>query len=175
MINMSKMTCHFRLILAILGVIFCWFSTECKDNSKPAASHPLMTVTATSGLNLRQAPERGSEIIVTIPHNEQVALLDPNGPAEEIEGKSAPWAKVSWKQYQGWAWSGFLTTAGAAELPRVHAGCSDRAAVQDRSTRDLFCSFKKFELSDSIYFISAPPDKCNAWAFVMRHPCHGIE
>lgn len=47
-------------------------------------------------------------VLVTVPYNELVDLIDKNGDSETIDGQTANWYKVDYKGTTGWLWSGYL-------------------------------------------------------------------
>jgi hypothetical protein len=66
-------------------------------------------VTAKQGLNIRPEPGKGSIVIVKMPHGAQIEILEYSKEEEEIDGNKAPWAKVKYKKYTGWAFSLYLS------------------------------------------------------------------
>lgn len=62
------------------------------------------------GLNLRDQPSSNGIILITIPYNETVGIIDKNGDSETISGQTANWYKVDYKGTTGWLWSGYLQT-----------------------------------------------------------------
>lgn len=65
-------------------------------------------VMAQTGLNLRLQPNSQSDIVVSIPSNEKVIIIERNGPQAVIGGKTANWIKVRYKKNEGWVWGGFI-------------------------------------------------------------------
>ena len=44
-----------------------------------------------------------------MPHGAQIEILEYSKEEEEIDGNKAPWAKVKYKKYTGWAFSLYLS------------------------------------------------------------------
>lgn len=66
------------------------------------------TVTAKSGLNLREDKSSKAKVIKTIPFGETVTLAGVRGEREKIAGKVGHWMNVQWGDDSGWAFSAFL-------------------------------------------------------------------
>jgi hypothetical protein len=66
-------------------------------------------VTAKQGLNIRPEPGKGSIVIVKMPHGAQVEVLEYSKEEDEIDGNKAPWVKLKYKKYTGWAFSQYLS------------------------------------------------------------------
>jgi len=62
------------------------------------------------GLNLRDQPSSSGRVLLTVPYNEMVGIIDKNGNSETISGRTANWYKVDYKGTTGWLWSGYLET-----------------------------------------------------------------
>ncbi len=66
-------------------------------------------VTAKQGLNIRPEPGKGSIVIVKMPLGAQVEVLEYSKEEDEIDGNKAPWVKLKYKKYTGWAFSQYLS------------------------------------------------------------------
>ncbi len=64
---------------------------------------------APSGLRLRESPNTESKVILTIPYNEKVAILDEDDKSVTFENISGKWTKIRYNKNEGWVFGGFLT------------------------------------------------------------------
>ncbi|MBT1685128.1 SH3 domain-containing protein [Dawidia soli] len=111
-------TIRFIFKIAIGAIIAIFFfnhfssSSRRDSSSKKAASYQYSGQTAkvasTKGLNLRDQPGSSGTVLLTVPYNETVGVIDKNGDSETIAGKTANWYKVDYKGTIGWLWSGYL-------------------------------------------------------------------
>ena len=67
-------------------------------------------IISAKGLNLRDQPSSSGTVLLTVPYNETVGIIDKNGDIETISGQTANWYKVDYKGTTGWLWSGYLKT-----------------------------------------------------------------
>ena len=67
-------------------------------------------IVATKGLKLRSQPNSSGMVLLTVPYNETVGIVDENGASETISGRTEKWYKVDYKGTIGWVWSGYLET-----------------------------------------------------------------
>lgn len=65
-------------------------------------------VIASKGVNLRDLPNSIGTILLTIPKDEIVGILDKDFESETIFGQTADWYKVDYRGTTGWVWSGYL-------------------------------------------------------------------
>jgi hypothetical protein len=105
------------LLVAIAIALFMYFnpfSPLSKGNtpSQKAASYQdsgaTARIAATKGLNLRDQPNSSATVLLTIPHNDIVGIIDKNGNSESIAGRTANWYKVDYQGTTGWLWSGYI-------------------------------------------------------------------
>jgi hypothetical protein len=104
--------------IAVILIAVYYFSDRCSsrtDNKKvPRAasayqySGQTARIKSTKGLNLRDQPHSGGAVLLTIPYNETVGIIDKNGNSETIAGQTENWYKVDYKGTTGWLWSGYL-------------------------------------------------------------------
>ena len=66
------------------------------------------TVISTNGLNLRDTPNSAGKLLMKIPKNSKVTVLNKDGREETISGKKANWYQIKYNEAVGWGWSGFL-------------------------------------------------------------------
>lgn len=106
------------LISSILLFFSPLFSQEEKENTpaKTTATQGTGTfyVSAAQGLNIRSAPSRSGVVIVKMPFQSQVEVLEYSKEEDEYEGNRAKWAKLKFKSqknksYKGWAFSHYLS------------------------------------------------------------------
>lgn len=79
-----------------------------QSNSSYYYSGETARVVATKGLNPRDVPNSGGTVLITVPYNETIGIIDKNGDSETISGQTANWYKVDYKGTVGWLWSGYL-------------------------------------------------------------------
>ena len=104
--------------LAVISIVLFSFLTRStslfKDNTLSKTSFPhyyngeTARVIPSNGLNLRDLPSLNGKVVLTIPYNETVGIIDKNGSLEMISGQTANWYKVDYNGAQGWLWSGYL-------------------------------------------------------------------
>lgn len=98
-------------IVVIVGAIF-YFLNRSSNLSTRFGTYlhrgTTVRVISTKGLNLRDKPNSMGTVLVTVPYNELVDLIDKNGDSETIDGQTANWYKVDYKGTTGWLWSGYL-------------------------------------------------------------------
>lgn len=88
-----------------------------------AAHSQWHTVTATSGLRVRDQPSLEGNRLTSLAHRFPVYVLERSSETLTVDGRTAPWAKIgfhdtasnTWKE--GWAFSGFL--AALEERPNA--------------------------------------------------------
>ena len=90
------------LFFCVLGILGTSVYAEDRDKGK-------YFVTAKQGLNIRPEPGKGSIVIVKMPLGAQVDVLEYSKEEDEIDGNKAPWAKLKYKKYTGWAFSYYLS------------------------------------------------------------------
>ena len=92
------------LVIDILLIVFL-----VADPKLPALGEQRQgKVIARTGLNLRLQPNAQSNVIVAIPSNEKVIIIQPEGPQAEIAGNKANWVRVRYKKHEGWVWGRFI-------------------------------------------------------------------
>lgn len=65
-------------------------------------------IISTKGLKLRERPSSDATVLLTVPNNERVIIIDKDGISETVSGKTANWYKVDYNGTTGWLWSGHL-------------------------------------------------------------------
>jgi hypothetical protein len=77
-------------------------------------------ISATSGLKMRSDPTLSSNVLVVIPYQGKVEILEilKDTVPMEIQGRCGYWCKVKWGEYTGYVFGGFLELAPGAELLR---------------------------------------------------------
>ncbi|MEM6831035.1 MAG: DnaJ domain-containing protein [Bacteroidota bacterium] len=96
---------HTQGVLLAIGIclmVFLLANPTASDEQKQGK------IIAQTGLNLRLAPNSGSDVITAIPTNEKITIIQPDGPETVISEKKANWMKVRYKKYEGWVWGGFI-------------------------------------------------------------------
>lgn len=104
--------------IAMVAIAFYYFfnpfsrSSEGNSSSQKTASYHYSGQTArvdlTRGLNLRDQPSSSGAVLLTIPYNEIVGIINENGHSDTFAGRTANWYKVDYKGTTGWLWSGYL-------------------------------------------------------------------
>jgi|GEM_PF-5707591 len=91
-----------------------WARDYTEDEITPSLESAF--VIASSGLNLREAPDAKSPRKITLSAGTRVDVLKKSDKTEIIEGKEAKWLLVRAKEGEGWAFGGFLAF-DSPELP----------------------------------------------------------
>ena len=101
-------------LIAVIIIAFFYFSNHSLSSPRTTSPYHYSGQTAriisTKGLNLRDQPSSSGTVLLTIPYNEIVGIIDKNGDSETISGQTANWHKVDYKGTAGWLWSGYLQT-----------------------------------------------------------------
>jgi len=79
-----------------------------------AYTENLRFVAAKAGLRMRETPGRDGKVIVNIPFNSQVQVVEEKDDEEEISGTRGKWVRITWSGKSGWIFSGFLSDKSAA-------------------------------------------------------------
>jgi hypothetical protein len=101
-------------IVVIIIAFFYFFngsSNSTKRNkirSTYEYSGPTARVISVKGLNLRSEGSSTASVILTVPYDEIVGILNNDGAMESISGKEARWFEVDYRGTTGWLWSGYL-------------------------------------------------------------------
>lgn len=109
----------------VIAIVILVYSTRSTTSPKRNASSQLASsyhsngetarIISTKGLNLRDTPNSNGTILLTIPYNETVIIVDKNGNSETISGQKANWVKVDYNGTIGWLWSGFIEIVPSTE------------------------------------------------------------
>jgi len=91
------------IIIALLGFIF--YSS--KYNSSNSFSNQKRVV-AKSGLKVRTEPNSHSDVLVIIPYNQNLKIIEKEGNTDIVNGQEGKWYKVEYKNTVGYAWSKFI-------------------------------------------------------------------
>ncbi|UII26117.1 DnaJ domain-containing protein [Fulvivirga maritima] len=67
-------------------------------------------VIARKGVNVRESPASNAQILVTIPNNKKVFIIDDQGPEDFVLGQQGHWKKIKYKSYEGWVWGELIET-----------------------------------------------------------------
>ena len=97
----------FFWIVAIIVTIY-YFSN--RNTSSVLYNDNIARVVPTKGVNLRGNANTSSAVLLSIPFDEKVEIIDKTGPSETFSGHTAKWFKVSYHGTEGWLWSGYLET-----------------------------------------------------------------
>jgi uncharacterized protein YgiM (DUF1202 family) len=113
-------TIKFIFWIVVIITAFFYFSNHSlkpsKRDSLQRATSPYhysgqtARIISPKGLNLRDQPTSNGTVLLTIPYNEVVGIIDKNGDSETISGQTANWYKVDYRGTAGWLWSGYLQT-----------------------------------------------------------------
>ncbi len=100
-------------IAVVALAIFYYISWSKSHKSSPRVqayhySGQTARIAAAKGLNLRDQPSSTGAVLLTVPYNETVGIIDKTGNSETISGRTANWYKVDYKGTVGWLWSGYL-------------------------------------------------------------------
>jgi uncharacterized protein YgiM (DUF1202 family) len=98
--------------VGIIIIVLC-ASNQSSTSSKHGISSQTTNlqnarVISKKGLNLRVEPTSNGIVLLTIPYNEKVIILEKNRDSETIPEQKANWFKVDYNGTTGWVWSGYL-------------------------------------------------------------------
>lgn len=104
-----------RIILIIdivlLGILFkdSIFQKLNSDNSPKIEENSYNgVITSSNGLRMRTDPNENAPVLLTIPSNGKIIIINSDGPTQTIEGSTANWYQVKYKNQIGWVWGGFV-------------------------------------------------------------------
>jgi uncharacterized protein YraI len=66
-------------------------------------------VIAKSGLKIRTAPNLNSDVLITLPFNETIEVVNGNEKLDIVHGENGIWCKVQYNNLEGYAWSKFIS------------------------------------------------------------------
>ncbi|WP_165784688.1 NERD domain-containing protein [Solitalea longa] len=101
----------FGVALIAITITFIDFLRQSFDSSKTANfqySAQTARINSKKGLHLRDQPSSRGKILLTIPFNEKVEIIDKSGNGETIYGQTAYWYKVDYNGTTGWLWNEYL-------------------------------------------------------------------
>lgn len=150
--------------IGVCGVLFastgtCWYLTcefETSDGAKTSGSYETCTygvfkapavtgtVTAPSGINLRETPSTKGNALKKLPDAAELTVLSTDGEPVEIEGKKAPWFKVKTGDLEGYVFGGFVRIASpSAAGSWTYAEMGNDGIMREEAVDDVFF-MKKF-------------------------------
>ena len=91
-----------KISILILLIIFQFTSSCSKAKPEP------VYVDAKSGLRMRTTPDLNSRIVVTIPNQSAVDVIEEKGEQVSVAGRNGKWTKISYNGKEGWVFGGFL-------------------------------------------------------------------
>lgn len=115
---------HLQLLVALLFLI-----PGCARQSYP---EDVRYVSAPGGLKLRTKPGLDSDVLLILPKGTRVVVSETSAVTASVDGKTAPWVRVSSGSTQGWAFAGFLEKTASVspsetptklQLERESCGC----------------------------------------------------
>lgn len=106
-------------LIAFLILALCSQGLLAKGTPTPSVSY----VYASSGLNLRTAPETNGQIIKVIPFGDKVEIIEYTENHQQIEWMEGVWVKVQHNGHEGYLFDGFLSHL---PLPSVIDGTTTR-------------------------------------------------
>jgi uncharacterized protein YgiM (DUF1202 family) len=65
-------------------------------------------VISSGGLNVRSGPSSNNQVLLSIPFNEIVGIINKDGESDTIDGVIAKWYYIDFKGANGWVWSKYL-------------------------------------------------------------------
>jgi curved DNA-binding protein CbpA len=81
-------------------------SSNISNNTEKSSN--IGRVISIKGLNMRANSNSNSDIIISIPYNQEVIIIDENGPLETINSKNENWYNIKYKNLSGWVWGGYI-------------------------------------------------------------------
>jgi uncharacterized protein YgiM (DUF1202 family) len=95
--------------IAVIALAVFYFSTRSSEGTLVYKSTTKTArIISAKGLNLRDQPNSSAAVLLTVPHNEIVVIVNKNGISETIAGQTANWYKVDYNGTTGWLWSGYV-------------------------------------------------------------------
>ncbi|MBD3272618.1 MAG: SH3 domain-containing protein [Elusimicrobia bacterium] len=104
---------YLKLILSVLALLLYIVLINARAEGKKY-------VTAESGLILREAPDRKSNKIITIPYNAEVTINQYAQKPITVEDITADWVKIMYYSYTGWVFDGFLSAEKQKHILSSH-------------------------------------------------------
>ncbi len=130
------------IILVLLILIYCSKSTKVTAR-----------ITEPQGLILRDSPDQNSKNLALMKYNEEVNIIQENGPEETLHGITSKWVEVEYKGLKGFAFGGFLDLPNSSktkiENPSKNQEIDDKLLKQKCSkiTESIIDSYDKLNKS----------------------------
>lgn len=96
---MIRKSLYCAIIIAITAIVFQGCKKEAIETT---------TVKSPRGLVLRKGPDISAEKIMLLPDRAPVAILTYSNSISVIDGKTAPWVEIRYKDKEGWVFSAYL-------------------------------------------------------------------
>lgn len=129
---------HIAMFTALTFVYNCGKKDAPKQ---PGTIGRTMYVSPKDGLNVREAPDKKSKRLATLPKGEKVTVLAEQPSDEKIDGVIAPWMQITNGKITGWAFGGFLSanppefTNAPSDPPNRGMPENDCISCSERGTR----------------------------------------
>lgn len=142
----------------LMKIVICilFLGTNLTANNTPTEGS-LLQVLAPSGLKLRTSPTMNSGTITVMPHGAEVILLEFDKSTEltRVDWIDGNWIKVAYREYEGWAFDGFLTILNVPkhELEKCY-GDLDLAYAVEFWTRANFGATSIDTITDGETFVT---------------------
>jgi hypothetical protein len=98
------------VLLILMIVNFRDFNSNSIQEKTINVNYDYGHINSGNGLNLREEPNSNSNIILTIPNNTEIKIISKDGAAETVNGVTKNWYKIEYKNKEGWAWGGYIST-----------------------------------------------------------------
>ena len=101
----------------VLSLLFACFLTGCKETAY---------VGAPFGLTLRTAPQADADRVAVLTVGSEVIVLESDGPVQTIDGRTAAWNRVRYREQEGWVFSADLLGADQGAIVERIRRCVER-------------------------------------------------
>jgi len=98
-------------------------------------------VTAPSGLRLRENPDINSKVILTIPCNEKIEIIEEKNGIVTFEKVTGKWTKIKYQKNIGWVFGGFLGNISSSRIISITS--SGIGPLKMGDSFDKFVTFLK--------------------------------
>lgn len=135
---MKKISTLLLVAVLSLGFVSCKQGNSSQNtNGYSVSTAGTARITSSNGLTLRAQPARSATKIAAIPFNEEVVILDANGPEDTIDSIKDKWIRVNYLNQEGWIFGGFtekkLSAVTSAPVQATTQQVSDNSAA-DKNT-----------------------------------------
>jgi hypothetical protein len=96
------------VIILLIGLLFIPNPNRSSDFN--VENNLRFRVIAKSGLKIRMKPNLNSNVLIKVPFNETLEIINKDEKSDNINGENGTWHKVKYNNLIGYAWSKFMAT-----------------------------------------------------------------